>query len=124
MASTPHRSARDADWYNYQKLVATHWQKLWGHHVSKADRRDGLRVHALKAKCLDRFFNKFVIPNGAHPKIAYGGASLNPTGKGELTVPVKFVYRKCCERFSTTMVNEDITSAKRRRWAYVLRKKQ
>ena len=105
------RSISDLDWYKHQMYVSKYWEKLWRYHTNKADRRDAFRVYGLKQKCLDRFLNKLIY-NGQVPRVAYGGASINPTGKGELTVPVKFVYKKFCQRFPTALINEECTTIK------------
>ena len=109
MSNAPVRSIRGADWFRYQEIVAKHYDRLWEIHGSLASRREAFRVFCLKQKCLDKFFNKF-ITNGIKPIIAYGAASVNPTGKGELSVPVKHVYNKCCQRFRTEKENEDYTT--------------
>jgi hypothetical protein len=41
----------------------------------------------LKEKCLDQLGVK----GEEKPLIVYGAASMNPSGKGELAVPVKYV---------------------------------
>jgi hypothetical protein len=40
------------------------------------------------------------------PLIVYGAASMNPSGKGELAVPVKYVYEKCKRKYKTIRVDE------------------
>jgi len=50
---------------------------------------------------LDRIYSSFFVL-----VIAYGGATMNPTGKGELSVPVKYIYKKCSERYTTRKVDE------------------
>ena len=109
MSKAPTKSINNMDWYQYQEVVTRNYNRLWELHTTKSNRRDAFRVHCLKEKCLDRFFNKFV-HDGQKPIVAYGAVSLNPTGKGELSVPVKYVYKKCCERFYTPKVNEGYTT--------------
>ena len=108
MSKAPTKSISEFDWYQYQQIITRNYDKLWSYHTSLASRRDALRVHCLKERCLDRFFNKFA--EKGKPTVAYGAVSLNPTGKGELSVPVKYVYKKCCEKFNTVKVNEDYTT--------------
>jgi hypothetical protein len=110
MSKAPTKSISNLDWYQYQQIVTRNYDSLWELHTSKATRREALRVHCLKEKCLDKFFNNFVHENCQKPIVAYGAASLNPTGKGELSVPVKYVYKKCCERFHSPKVNECFTT--------------
>lgn len=110
MSQAPLKSIKQRDWYRYQQIVTKHYDTLWSLHGCKKERNADLRVHTLKQKCLDRFFNKFVIKGEQKPTIAYGAASMTPGGKGELSVPVKFVYKKCCERFKTIKVLEDYST--------------
>ncbi len=105
MSKTPTRSASERDWYLYQQLLTKHYDRIWKAHTTVASRRDAFRVSCLKQRCLDRFFNKF-IKDGEKPIVAYGASSFNPTGKGEKSVPVKYVYKKCCERFHTVKEDE------------------
>jgi len=110
MCATPVRSINEKDWYGYQQIITRNYKTLWDAHTQVADQRDDLRVYSLKQKCLNRFFSTFLCPDKIKPTIIYGAACMNPTGKGEMSVPVKFVYKKCCDRFDTIKVNEDYTT--------------
>jgi transposase len=44
------------------------------------------------------------------PILAYGSANINPTGKGEVTVPVKYIQRACEQKFEVFPVDEFRTS--------------
>lgn len=106
MSKTPTRSINETDWYNYQKLVSRHYDRLWEMNATEKLRREDFKVKRLKEKCLDRFFNRFREGEGGEPIIAYGAATMNPSGKGELAVPVKYVYKKCCQRYETEKEDE------------------
>lgn len=110
MCATPVRSINEKDWYGYQQIITRNYKTLWDAHTQVADQRDDLRVYSLKQKCLDRFFSTFLCRDKIKPTIAYGAAYMTPTGKGEMSVPVRFVYKKCCDRFDTIKVNEDYTT--------------
>ena len=105
MSKTSTKSINDFDWYQYQQVLSRNYDKLWSVHTSTVRRQDAFRVSCLKERCLDRFFNQFV-KDGKKPTVAYGAASMNPTGKGELAVPVKYVYKKCCQKFPTIKEDE------------------
>lgn len=109
MSKTPSRSILEADWYQYQQTIVRNYDRMWTVHCGLASRREDFRVYCLKQKCMDKFFNKF-IKNGIKPVVAYGAASMNPTGKGELSVPVKSVFKKCEQRFYTVKENEDYST--------------
>lgn len=106
MSRTPTKSADDKDWYQYQEMLTRNYDKIWEFKTRKVWRSEDLRIACLKEKCLDRFFNKFLIKGEKKPVVAYGASCFNPTGKGEMAVPVKYVYKKCSERFHTEKENE------------------
>jgi hypothetical protein len=110
MSRTPTKSIREEDWCRYQGLIVRHYEKLWSFGATKKRRKDDFRIQGLKEKCLDGFFNKFLIKGEEKPVIAYGGVTMGPTGRGELSVPVKYVYQKCEERFHTKKVDERYTT--------------
>ena len=110
MSETPTRSINDKDWENYQAILTRHYDELWEFKTRKVWSKDAFRVSCLKEKCLDRFFNKFKVEGQPEPVIAYGAASFNPTGKGEMSVPVKYVYKKCCQRYKTEKEDERYTT--------------
>jgi hypothetical protein len=56
----------------------------------------------LKEKCLDQLGVK----GEEKPLIVYGAASMNPSGKGELAVPVKYVYETYKRKYETIQVDE------------------
>lgn len=111
MSKTPTRSIKEQDWYNYQMLVTRHYNQLWEMNTTIEQSRGRFRVSRLKEKCLDRFLNQWNDPN-RKTVLAYGGAVMNPTGKGELSVPVKYIYEKCKERYQTEIVDEKYTTMK------------
>ena len=109
MSKSPAKSMSDLDWYQYQQVIVRNYTRLWTGHTLLSSRREALRVYSLKQRCLDKFFNRFV-KDGEKPIVAYGAASINPTGKGELSVPVKYVYNKCKQRFHTIKENEEYST--------------
>ena len=110
MSRTSTRSIHDKDWFEYQMLITRHYDKLWEFKTRRVWRKDAFRVACLKQKCLDTFFNKFKVKGRPEPMVVYGAATFNPTGKGELAVPVKYVYKKCCEKYMTEKEDEKYTT--------------
>lgn len=106
LSKTSTKTAQDKDWIEYQNVVASNYDKLWGFKLEKVWKKEAFRVYCLKQRCLDRYFNSFQLKGEAAPKILYGAASFNHTGKGELSVPVKYVYEKCCQRYYTVKEDE------------------
>ena len=106
MSQSPTKSIQTSDWRRYQCLVTEHYDRLWCFNASEENRRENFRALRSKQKCLDRFLNQFQGKGERKPVIAYGGATMNPTGKGELSVPVKYIYKKCSERYTTRKVDE------------------
>lgn len=106
MSKTPTRSIMEKDWYNYQMIVTRWYDELWEFKTMKVWRKEEMRVSVLKEKCLDKFFDRFRDKDLPEPVMAYGAASFSPTGKGELAVPVKYVYQKCCQKYKTVKEDE------------------
>jgi len=104
MSRAPTKSILESDWYRYQQIIRRNYDRLWSFYATEERRRSLFRVKRLKEKCLDRFFNQF--RGEKEPVIAYGAATMNPTGKGELSVPVKYVYEKCRQKYKTVKENE------------------
>lgn len=110
MSNTSTRSIEEKDWFNYQMIITRHYKKLWEFKTRRVWRKEALRVSCLKEKCLDRFFNRFKLKGETEPLVVYGASCFHHTGKGELSVPVKYVYKKCCQRYPTVKENEKYTS--------------
>jgi hypothetical protein len=106
MSCAPTRSVEQKDWFSYQMIVARHYDKLWEFKTRRVWRKEDMVVSGLKEKCLDRFFNRFHLKGEKKPVVAYGAACFHHTGKGELSVPVKYVYKKCCSKYQTEKENE------------------
>jgi hypothetical protein len=110
LSKTPTKSINDSDWYRYQQLIVRHYDKLWCINTTEEKQRENFKVFRLKQKCLDRFLNQFQEKKESKPTIIYGAATINPTGKGELSVPIKFIYNKCSQRFNTIKADEKNTT--------------
>ncbi len=106
MSKAPTRSADDRDWFRYQSIVTRHYDKLWEFKTRRVWKKEDLRVHCLKEKCLDRFFNRFQGERKEKPLVVYGASCFHHTGKGEMSVPVKYVYKKCYQKYKTEKENE------------------
>jgi len=110
MSSRPSKSINDMDWYLNQQILKRHYDKLWALNTTEEKRRENFKVKRLKEKCLDRFLNQFQEKGESRPTLIYGAATINPTGKGELTVPIKYIYEKCKQRYNTIKVDEKNTT--------------
>jgi hypothetical protein len=110
MSQTSTKSIYDLDWYRYQQLVVRHYDELWSIKTTEEQRRENFKVKRLKEKCLDRFLNQFQEKGESKPTLVYGAATINPTGKGELSVPIKYIYDKCSQRYKTIKVDEKYTT--------------
>ena len=47
---------------------------------------------------------------GPKPIVVYGAAKINPTGRGEISVPVKYVAKVCERHYHTVYENEYLSS--------------
>jgi hypothetical protein len=110
MSKTTTKSIKDVHWYNYQQLIIRNYDNLWSLYATEKRKKDSFTTKRLKEKCLDRFFNQFQKKGEEKPIIAYGAANINPIGKGELSVPVKYVYNKCIQKYKTMKMDERNTT--------------
>jgi hypothetical protein len=110
MSKTPTKSINDSDWYRYQQLIVRYYDQLWDTNTTEDKRRENFRVRRLKEKCLDRFVNRFQEKGESRPTLVYGAATINPSGKGELSVPIRYIYNKCSQRYNTIRVDERNTT--------------
>lgn len=87
----------------------------WGPLRKRA--KNALTLYSGKQRTLDRFFAGLKTNFGGNESIqkrpvvvAYGSATIHPTGKGEVSVPVKYVLKVCQRHYKTVMVNEHLTT--------------
>lgn len=105
----PIRSIREQDNYFYMQTIIRNYDRLWCHYTALKRRRLDFTVYGGKNRPFDRFFNTMVV-NGNVPKIAYGACCISPTGKGEKSVPVKYIAKKCAERFPCSLEDEQYST--------------
>ena len=128
----PIRSIQEQDNYLYLQTIIRNYDRLWSHYTALKRRRLDFTVYGGKNRALDRFFNTMVeveiprvdpdTPRASQtlspvikkklslPKIAYGACSLSPTGKGEKSVPVKYIAKKCEARFPLDYTDEGFST--------------
>jgi hypothetical protein len=92
-------------------------ERLWSEYSKARWARQRLRQYGGKRRTLDAFFGKLQAelggPEGrsAPVTVAYGASSFAPGGRGELSVPVKWVLSECQRRFPTVLTDEFRTTA-------------
>jgi hypothetical protein len=102
--------------YEYRQTIIKNYDRLWQHRTERKRSKFALTVCAGKRRTLDKFFVDLKTMGGVSKNdkrsivIAYGAATMNPTGKGETSVPVKGVLKVCQRHYSTVMVNEHLTT--------------
>lgn len=98
--------------YQYRQVLVRNYDKLWQHRTERKRAKSALAVYAGKQRVLDGFFAnlKASVNDGRPVVVAYGGATFHPTGKGEVSVPVKRVLQVCRRHCRTQLVNEYLTT--------------
>jgi hypothetical protein len=91
-------------------VITRNYDTLWRENATEQRRRENFKVKRLKEKCLDQFLNQWGVKGEEKPLIVYGATSMNPSGKGEWAVPVKYVYEKCKRKYETIRVDERNTT--------------
>ena len=95
-------------WDTHLRDYISVYDALWEGKTGKKWGQSRFRVHRLKRKTLDSFFQTM---NGkVKPVIAYGAAKFNPNGKNELSAPTTELSRTCSKHFPVAMVDEFYTS--------------
>lgn len=96
--------------YAYRQVLVRNYGRLWALRFEKKRAREALACFAGKQHVLDSFFSSLTHRGEDKPVIAYGAASFHPTGKGEVSVPVKGVLKACRKHYQTVLVNEYLTT--------------
>ena len=112
LAKTSIRTSSSRLAYEYRQVLVRNYDRLWELRTERKRAKAALTVYAGKQHALDGFFAG--LKAGANDRrpvvVAYGAATFHPTGKGEVSVPVKRVLRVCQRHFPTTLVNEHLTT--------------
>jgi hypothetical protein len=103
------RSTDEGRRYHYRQVIIRNYDRLWTSHTNIKRRKEHMACYAGKRSVLDKFFSR-LIRSGPTPQIAYGAATFSPSGKGELSAPVKSVFSACCRFSSPTLVNEHLST--------------
>lgn len=85
-------------------------ETLWGEFLKRRWARQRLRTYAGKSSCLERFLASLDDGSGRRVVIGYGDAAVACTGRGERSVPMKDMYRRCARRYETVAIDEFRTS--------------
>lgn len=98
--------------YEYRQTIVRNYDRLWRHRTESKRAKVALTVYAGKQSVLDGFFAGLkAAANDRRPVVvAYGAATFHPTGKGEVSVPVKRVLKVCRRHCRTELVNEYLTT--------------
>jgi hypothetical protein len=91
-------------------VIIRNYDTLWRENATEQRRRRNFKVKRLKEKCLDQFLNQWGVQGEEKPLIVYGAVSMNPSGKGELAVPVKHVYENVKESTRQSRADERNTT--------------
>ena len=94
------------------KAVVATYEEHWTEKLQRKWAQEKFRAYRLKHKVVDRFLRRLVTESeDARPvHIGYGSAKFPANGKGEVSAPVSFVYKRCALMFKTTLVDEYCTT--------------
>jgi hypothetical protein len=110
LSKTSIRTSSPSLTYAYRQVIVRNYDRFWGLRFQKKRARETLACYAGKQRVMDSFFSSFTTRGQEKPVIAYGAASFRPTGKGEVSVPVKHVLKTCRKHYQTVLVNEYLTT--------------
>ena len=95
---------------NYRRVYFEQYDRLWSTRLLKKRSREAFRLYNIKRSVTDKFFMSFVKGTKIKPIVLYGGATMRSSGRGEMSVPVKAVLRRCRQFYITVQVNEYLTT--------------
>ena len=95
---------------NYRRVYFEQYDRLWSARLLKKRSREAFRLYSIKRSVIDRFFMSFMKGTKLKPIIVYGGATMRSSGRGEMSVPVKAVLKRCRQFYHTVLVNEHLTT--------------
>jgi len=107
MARVSAKTSRLDHYERYIDTVVRLRETLFEHNCQNKFARLRMDNYIHKHKAIDKFFKKMK-GNGSdqNPIIAYGDASFGCTGRGEKSVPVKWIKGRCQNSFEVTAVDE------------------
>lgn len=84
-----------------------HYGTLWYEYLQPRWARQRFRLYGGKKRVFARFYNSIQLADTSRPVVVgYGSAKFAPGGKGELSAPVSRIFKECCYRFKTLLVDE------------------
>jgi len=104
------RTSNEEQCRGYRRVYFKQYNRMWSVRFHKRVSKEHLRIYSVKRSVLDKFFFSFLKRGGPRPVVAYGASAVQSHGRGELSVPVKRVLKKCQQRYTTVMVNEFLTT--------------
>ena len=110
LSCTSMRTCNRLKMYLFRQVIIRNYKRLWALKTSKSRARDLYTTYRKKTQVLDRFFAGLTSRGEPKPVVAYGSASILPTGQGETSVPVKGVLKVCQRHYNTHLVNEYLTT--------------
>ena len=93
-------------WGKYLQIYSEYYEILWDHYTEKKWSRQRFHLYIMKRKAVDHFFQSLTFKGSPKPKIAYGSAKFNSTGKGEVAVPTTAMYKACSRYYWIDLVDE------------------
>lgn len=111
------RATKSLEIENYVEkynLIKDEWWRLA---LKKTEARATLDNYSGKKKVLHSFFadvkkNVQKQHPGVKIVVAYGSATISPTGRGEVSAPIGDTYKTCCEHFETQKQDESFSTKK------------
>ena len=107
-------SSKGVDLQNHVQYLNRYFENydaMWNEYTKERWSRQRMSLYAGKQRVFDRFFNAIKDTDSEkRVVIAYGAASFDPGGKGELSVPTTKAFTETNRRYKTVMVDEFRTS--------------
>lgn len=106
------KTIKQENWTNYLQTYSKYFDRLWAHKLQPKYSRLKFKKYICKNQFLDRFINSLSYIDGqkdysgAKILIVYGDGSFASGGKGERSIPNKYMYDLICKRYETELGSE------------------
>ena len=104
------KTANPQQFDTYIRQYSIVYEDLWENKCKKKWGQLKFRNYRNKRKVIDNFLQSMHQKGEMKPVIAYGAAKFASGGKGELSVPVKYIKERCSHYYKTVLVDEYRTS--------------
>ena len=106
------KTLKQENWSLYLATYCKYFDQLWAHKCQPKYSRLKFKKYICKLQCLDKFIVSLSHVDGKkdskddNPIIIYGDGKFSSGGKGERSIPNKYVYDRLCKHYTVILASE------------------